>query len=286
MGSPLTFGFALAENRGTSTSEQTGPFDRTLAAVPDAAASAAAYQRAEDGFRAAGAARGIAMVDLHRAAVAALHDDPATASELPSARAPPSRARATSRRPTSPRRTRRSRRIHAGALPERVDVATQIGTWGRESGSFGWALGIGRLFSLVGWRWLRRDADPDRALACHRLADAAFTALGATDFAQQTLGDRALAHDASGNWEAALVAGDAALRVFPELQAQHPEWAEELGLREGDLSTLVRALAHPARDADLLEGLGPGSSGCARASRRSHAAKGPWRAFPLTCATS
>ena len=71
-----------------------------------------------------------------------------------------------------------------------------------------WALGIGMLFSQAGWRWLRRDADCDRALACHRLADAAFTALGAPDFAQQTLADRALAHDAGGDWEAALVASD------------------------------------------------------------------------------
>ncbi len=136
-------------------------------------------------------------------------------------------------------------------------MATRIGAWGLESGSSGWALGIGRLISLVGWRWLRRDADPDRALACHRLADALFTALGATDFAQQTLADRALAHDASGDWQAALVAGDAALRMFPELQAQHPEWSEELDLREGELVTVVRGLAHAARDAGLLERLRP-----------------------------
>ena len=114
-------------------------------------------------------------------------------------------------------------------------MATQIGAWGRESGAFGWALGIGMMFSLVGWRWLRRDADPDRALACHRLADATFTALGAPDFAQQTLGDRALAHDASGNRDAALVASRRRVRTLPELQAQHPEWSEELGLREGEL---------------------------------------------------
>lgn len=256
-GSPLTFGFALWESRGTSTSEQQGGFDRSLLPVPDAAASADAYQRAEDGFRAAGAARGIAMVDLHRAGVAALHDDPATALEAAE------RARTASERAGDLAAAQLAAAhaalagIQAGALPERTDVATQIGSWGLESGSFGWAFGIGKLFSLVGWRWLRRDADPDRALACHRLAEAAYTALGAPDFAQQTLADRALAHDASGNWEAALVAGDAALRMFPELQAQHPEWSEELGLREGDLVTLLRSLAHPARDAGLLERLRP-----------------------------
>ena len=257
VGSPLTFGFALSENRGTGTSEQVDGLGRTLAPVPDAAAGAAAYQRAEDGFRAAGAPRGIAMVDLHRAAVAALHDDPATALEAAE------RARSAFERGGDVAAAHLAAAhaalagIHGGALPERGDVAAQIGAWGRESGSFGWALGIGRIFSLVGWRWLRRDADPRRALACHRLADAVFTALGAPDFAHQTLGDRALAHDASGNWEAALVAGGAAWRRLPELQAQHPEWAEELGLREGDLVTTVRQLAHPARDADLLEGLGP-----------------------------
>ncbi len=257
IGSPLTFGLALSENRGTSTSEQQGGFDRTFAPVPDAAASADAYRRAEDGFRAAGAVRGIAMVDLHRAAVAALHDDAATALEAAE------RARTAFERAGDPAAAQLAAAhtalagIQAGALPERLDVATRIGAWGSESGAFGWALGIGRLFSLVGWRRLRRDADPDRALACHRLADATFTALGAPDFAQQTLADRALAHDASGNWAAALVAGDAALRMLPELQAQHPEWSEDLGLREGDLVTLVRSLAHPARDAGQLDRLRP-----------------------------
>ena len=257
VGSPLTFGFALSENRAMSTSEQVTGFDRTLAPVPDAADSAPAYQRAEAGFRAAGAPRGIAMVDLHRTAVAALHDDPATALEAAE------RARSAFERAGDIAAAHLAAAhaalagIHAGALPERGDVAAQVGAWGRASGSFGWALGIGRMFSLVGWRWLRRDADPDRALACHRLADATFTALGATDFAHQILGDRARAHDATGNWEAAIVAVGAAWRMLPELQAQRPEWSEELGLREGDLVTLVRLLAHPARAADLLAGLRP-----------------------------
>ncbi len=256
-GSPLTFGFALSENRGTSTSEQVERWDRTLAPVPDAAASAAAYQRAEDAFRAAGAPRGLAMVDLHRAAVAALHDDPAAAlARAERARAAFARAGDIANAHLAAAHAALAG-IHAGALPERGDVAEQIGAWGRGSGAFGWALGIGRMFSLVGWRWLRRDADPGRALACHRLADALFTALGAPDLSHQTLGDRALAHDASGNWEAALVAVGAAWRGLPDLQAQHPEWSEELGLREGELVGLVRLLAHPARDADLVEGLGP-----------------------------
>ena len=257
VGSPLTFGFALSENRGTSTSEQVGSLDRALAPVPEATDSAAAYQRAEDGFRAAGAPRGIAMVDLHRAAVAALHDDPAAAL------AAAERAQAAFERAGDAAHAHLAAThaalagIHAGAWPERGDVAAQIGAWGRASGSFGWALGIGRMFSLVGWRWLRRDANPRRALACHRLAEALFTALGAPDFAHQTLGDRALAHDASGNQAAALVAIGAAWRTLPEVQAQLPEWSEELGLREGELVGLVRLLAHPARDASLVEGLGP-----------------------------
>ena len=257
VGSPLTFGFALSENRGLSVSEQVNGFDRTLAPVPEAAASAAAYQRAEEGFRAAGAPRGIAMVDLHRAAVAALHDDPATAlTAAERARTAFEHAGDVAAAQLAAAHAALAG-IHAGALPERGDVAAQIGAWGRASGSFGWALGIGRMFSLVGWRWLRREADPGRALACHRLADAVFTALGAPDFAHQTLGDRALAQDASGNWEAAIVAAGAAWRRLPEIEAEHPEWSEELGLREGDLVGLVRLLAHPARDADLIAGLGP-----------------------------
>ena len=136
-------------------------------------------------------------------------------------------------------------------------MASRIGAWGRESGAVGWALGIGMLFSQAGWRWLRRDADPDRALACHRLADATFTALGEPAFAQQTLGDRAIAHDAAGDGDAARVAVDAAMRSFPELPPRHPEWASELELREGELANLARTLAYGARDPDLLERVQP-----------------------------
>ena len=256
-GSPVTLGLALAENPGTSTSELHFAIDRLLAPLPDADASAPAYERAEAGFRAAGAPRGVATVELHRAAVAALHDDPAAAlaaaeraqsafvgaGDLAAANLAAAHAVLAD--------------VQAGRWPERREAAARIGTWGRETGAVAWALGIGMLFSQAGWRWLRRGADCDRALACHRLADAVFTALGAPAFAQQTLADRALAHDAGGDWEAALVASDAALRMMPEVQAQHPEWAEELGFREGDLANLARALAYGAQDAALLERLRP-----------------------------
>ncbi len=256
-GTPLTFGLALAENPGSTTSERSSVLGRVLATAPGAAASAGAYERAEAGFRAAGAPRGVAMVELHRSAVAALHDDPAAAlaaaeradagftaaGDLAAAQLAAAHAALAG--------------VQAGAWPERHDVASRIGAWGRESGAVGWALGIGMLFSQAGWRWLRRDADPDRALACHRLADATFTALDEPAFAQQTLGDRAIAHDAAGNGDAARVAVDAAMRSFPELPPRHPEWADELELREGELANLARTLAYGGRDPDLLERVQP-----------------------------
>ena len=198
------------------------------------------------------------MVELHRSAVAALHDDPAAAlaaaeraqagfaaaGDLAAAQLAAAHAALAG--------------VQAGAWPERDDVASRIGAWGRESGAVGWALGIGMLFSQAGWRWLRRDADPDRALACHRLADATFTALDEPAFAQQTLADRAIAHDTAGNGDAARVAVDAATRSFPELPPRHPGWADELELREGELANLARTFAYGGRDPDLLERVQPG----------------------------
>ena len=67
-GSPLTLGLALPESMMSSLSSPGAALDRTLASAPDPVASGAFFQRAEEGFRAAGAPRGIAMVDLHRAA--------------------------------------------------------------------------------------------------------------------------------------------------------------------------------------------------------------------------
>ena len=285
-GSPLTLGLALSENPGTSTSELDFAIDRMLAPLPDAAASAPAYERAEAGFRAAGAPRGLAMVELHRAAVAALHDDPAAAlAAAERAQAAFARRRRPRRRP--PRRCARGARRHPGrsrgpsAGTSRRRSAPGAARRGRSPGRSG----IGLLFSHVGWRWLRRDADPGRALACHRLADAAVhRARRRPTFSQQTLGDRALAHDAGGDWEAALVAVGAALRGLPELQAQHPEWSEELGLREGELAGLVRLLAYPRADAALLERLRPALER-ARARYEASRAARAGRTCPRTCAT-
>ena len=262
-----------------------GAVDRTLAPVPDAAASAAAYQRAEDAFRAAGAPRGLAMVDLHRAAVAALHDDPAAALARRRARAGRLRAAGDLAAAHLAAAHAALAGVHAGAWPERGDVAAQIGAWGRESGAFAWALGIGMMFSQAGWRWLRRDADPDRALACHRLADAAVHGARRARPSQQTLGDRALAHDAGGNWEAALVAGGAAWRVLPESRRSTPSGRRSWGCARATWRTSsarwrTRARRGPRRRAR------PRARAVARALRGVARGEGRWRTCQRTCATS
>jgi CHAT domain-containing protein len=252
VGSPLTLGLELWADAVAGA----GPVnrsDRILTAAPPATASAAHYRRAEAGFRTAGAPRGVAMVDLHRAAVAALGDDPQGAMEAAA------RARAAFERAGDAAHAQLAAAhgalagIQARQWPERTDVAEAIGAWGGGPGSPGWAVGIGFLFSHAGWRWLRREGDADRALACLRLAEATFTALGAADLAQQTLADRAVTHQVAGELDAALAAAGRSVRGFASLSAEDPEVLEALAQREEYAASVTRWLAYRARDADRVE---------------------------------
>jgi CHAT domain len=257
VGSPLTLGLELSHQPVSVALSSLNLNDRILATAPAAAASAPHFQRADERFRAAGATRGVAMVDLHRAAVAALNDDPVGALEAAD------RARAAFEGAGDAAHAQLAAahgalaRIQAREWPERTDVAETIGAWGAGPGAPGWAIGIGFLFSHAGWRWLKRDGDADRALACLRLAETTFAALGADDLAQQTLADRASVHRVAGDLEAALAAAGRSLRALGGLVQRYPAEVGLLAQREETAASITRLLANQARDGRRLELLRP-----------------------------
>lgn len=75
--------------------------------------------------------------------------------------------------------------IGAGVLGGHDRDARQIGRWGRRSGSFAHALGLGFMLARLGRFWLVRRSDPDRAAASLGCARDLFAALGATQNALQ-----------------------------------------------------------------------------------------------------
>jgi CHAT domain-containing protein len=252
-GSPLTLGLELSDQPVSSALSPLNLNDRILAPAPAAAASARHLQRAEKRFRAAGATRGAAMVDLHRAAVAALNDDPAGARKSAHRARDAFEAAGDAAHAHLAAAHGALAVIQAREWPERTRVAERIGAWGAGPGSPGWALGIGLLFSHAGWRWLRRDGDADRALACLSLAELTFAALGAADFASQTLADRASVHRTAGDLEAALAAAGQSLRGFAGLRERYPRVDIVLEQRETTAASITRLLAYQARDARRLE---------------------------------
>lgn len=251
-GSPVTLGLELWDEPVSGSFSRINRSERTVAAVPSVAASAEFYRRAEEGFRGADASRGVAMVALHRSAVAALHDTPGPALEAAERAQAAFDAAGDAAGAQLAAAHAALARIQAREWPERSDIAEALGAWGRGPGSPGWALGIGLLFAHAGWRWLRRDGDAERALACLRLAETTLAALGADDLAHQVLGDRAAAHAAAGELDAALAAADRALRA---LTGQRTRFPADLVLeqREEFAASAVRVFAQDTRDADRIE---------------------------------
>lgn len=87
--------------------------------------------------------------------------------------------------------------------PEDREAAAAIGRWGRENGSFSFALGMGLLFTRAGRQALLREGDYERAEACFQLALALSDALGTRQRAGQTHADLAALHKAMGNHDGA-----------------------------------------------------------------------------------
>jgi CHAT domain-containing protein len=75
--------------------------------------------------------------------------------------------------------------IGAGVLGGHDQPANWIGRWGRRSGSFTHALGLGFVLTRLGRFWLIRRSDPDRAAVALACARHLFTALGAPQNALQ-----------------------------------------------------------------------------------------------------
>lgn len=72
-------------------------------------------------------------------------------------------------------------RIGNGELiEENNSELSQITQWGKTTGSYSYALGLGIMIGRVARRWVLRDGDYERAIAGYRLSESLYEALGAS----------------------------------------------------------------------------------------------------------
>lgn len=207
LSSPLVFNTALNPPPNAESSLSSLVMDRELdRSAVDSRRAAEAYNEAEALYAAAGGCpRAEAALALRRSYLAGLAND--TAAALAKARSATEQFQAAGDFYGYWTAAAHSAllKIADGQIPEARDVAAGIGEWGKTAGSFSYALGLGFMHSRVGWHWLLRDADFERALACFRLAEALHAGLGSTPRQAQSIMDQGYVMRKLGERDAAVV---------------------------------------------------------------------------------
>ncbi|HRI60305.1 MAG TPA: CHAT domain-containing protein, partial [Saprospiraceae bacterium] len=124
--------------------------------------------------------------------------------------------------------------VGAGDIVEINDLSAQIGTWGKTSGSFSYAQGLGILINRMGNLWLEKGNDPERGLRLFQASEALFAALGAERNTSQSLKLQSSAFEGLNDSAAALAAYDKAMGI----KAGLPEADSKKGFLE-DLQNLL-----------------------------------------------
>ena len=115
-------------------------------------------------------------------------------------------------------------------FPDR-ESAVLVAEWGRTSGSFSFALGLGLLCCRQYRYWLNHKADYQRARACVELAGDLFGGIGAPTNFVQTLGDKAFLDGLRGDSDGALASYEEAARQLSQMikdGAPQQEFAKQL----------------------------------------------------------
>jgi CHAT domain-containing protein/tetratricopeptide (TPR) repeat protein len=183
-----------------------------------------AYQRAGELYAAAGAPRGSAVVSLRLGWVRVLEGEYADATEH-CAQAERAFAAAGDGAGALLARAHAVMAAVGAGAGEDHGTAREIGAWGAGEGGFGHAAGLGIFFARCGRRWLAYDGDAERALACFRLAETLFDALGDGDGAAQARADQGTVFADVRDRAAATGAFEAAQARFRAVAARRPEYA-------------------------------------------------------------
>jgi CHAT domain-containing protein/tetratricopeptide (TPR) repeat protein len=247
----------------------------------DADGAASAYDEAERLFRQASTPRGVAALRLRRGYLATLTGDYQAAADHVLQAQQGFQDSGDHLGYWTARAHYALARIGAGQFPEPREIASEIGVWGATSGSFSFALGLGILFGRAGRRWLVRDGDYERSIACYRLALSLYEALHATTNVAQSLTDQGMVYKAIGERTMALTLYERALASYERDIAAQPGSVElvtrsimlalglyNLYLQDMDADGMERSAGHlqrlgnhlPGGSGSTLELLGAGAS--------------------------
>jgi CHAT domain-containing protein len=220
---------------------------------------AASYEEAERLFRLANAPRGTASIQLRYGYLARLKEDYVTAARH-AVQAREGFASCEDWRGYWIAQTHLlmcqlagAQHSSSGAEGDPLEFATQIGDWGRLSGSFGFTLGLGILINRFARHWLIRRGDYERSLACSRVAQKLFEALGATINAAQTLVDQGRTYEAAGERAAASNFFEDALDSYLRVIDAKPAMAAAMSQRAILISNRLYQIYVQQMNADGME---------------------------------
>ncbi len=214
--------------------------------------AAEAYDRAGDLFERARAPRGKAAVDLRRGFLAERRGDTERGLELAQFAAEEFDRAGDVLGSWVARAHAAVRRVGLGWLGEDRETAEELGAWGTGDGAFPYALGLGMLFARQGRKWLIRDGDYERSLACFRLAETTFRALNAQGNLANAVADQAETYTAVCEAAFALPAFDKAFTALTDLAAKTRGRTGVPRERAVQLEMSVYNLAVRVKDPDLM----------------------------------
>lgn len=233
--SPVAWNFAMDDSstEGSNLSVQLEADEFRRPSAGEIEESRGGYSEAGRLFQRAGAARGLAAIQLRRGYLAMLEGDYAAAARQAALARDGFAAREDWRGHWLAQTHLAMCRI-AGARQPNVDelaLAGRIGEWGRTQGSFSFTLGLGHLLNRWARHWLIRQGDYERSLAGYRVAQTLFEALGASVNAAQNLVDQGVVNLAVGNRAAATTLYEEALDRHTEDIEVRPAIAANLRQR-------------------------------------------------------
>jgi CHAT domain-containing protein len=141
-------------------------------------------------------------------------------------------------------------RVAAGDRPEALETATSIGQWGKASGSFSYALGLGILIVRFAYHLLAREGDYEGSLACFRMGEALFKALGAPLNRIYTIMQYAKLYQLIGDTATAVVLFERAADEIEAATETYPYLNNDLKTQLGSIIPALHNLYIGERDSE------------------------------------
>jgi CHAT domain-containing protein len=137
--------------------------------------------------------------------------------------------------------------IGTGQFQESRNIVADIVQWSNAGGSYSFCLGLARMISRIGRRWLVRDGDYEHALWCLRLAEKMFQDLGARRALATVLQDQMRLYQVVGDRSRCNALAQRVLDECEEL-SKVPQLAPWASMQSKSINLSLFSLAQAHRD--------------------------------------